>query len=330
MMLRIAKLSFKGPVHFGQVGIGIERTEEIVHSDTLFSAFCHSWAGLYGRAELDKLISLFLNQSPPFLLSSCFIYNGDTYFLPKPHTYPPGFELAEVREEYGKFVKKITYLPREIFDLWIKREKIDYESFAKDFPEYGSSYVFHLVPRVSIGRIRATSQIYHCGAVVFKKGCGLYFLVKFNDPSYEDKVKRSFSHLGELGLGGERSQGFGKFDLTWDECDGKWDELFRQEGDGFLCISLFHPDKEELNEELVEGASYALLERRGWFHSPFSKKQYKRKSVSMFAEGSVFGKKIRGHLVDVTPEAWKKENLHPIYRYGFALTVKVKRGEIRK
>jgi len=330
-MLRIAKLSFKGLVHFGQTGIGIEEVEEVIHSDTLFSAFCHSWAKLYGKAKLDELLTLFLNQTPPFFLSSCFIYNGDTYFLPKPHTFPPGFETPELREEYGKVVKKMAYLPREIFELWIKREKIDYKSLVKDFPEYSSSYVFHLIPRVSIGRIGATSQIYHCGAVVFRKGCGLFFIVKFNDPSYSDKVEKTFSHLGELGLGGERSQGFGRFELLWEDCNKKWYELFNHRGDSFLCISLFHPNKEEFDEKLIEEASYTLLERKGWFQSPFSRKQYKRKSVTMFAEGSVFGKRIKGHLVDVTSEIWKKEkNYHPIYRYGFALTLKVNRGETKK
>jgi len=330
-MLRIAKLSFKGPVHFGQVGIGIEKAEEVVHSDTLFSAFCHSWAGLYGKSGLDDLLVLFLNQSPPFLLSSCFIYNGDTYFLPKPYTSPPGFESQELREEYGKLVKKMAYLPDEIFKSWIKREKIDYKSLSNGFPEYESSYSFYLIPRVSVGRIRATSQVYQCGAVVFKKGCGLFFLVKFNDLSWEDKVMRSFSHLGELGIGGERSQGFGKFELSWEDCDKKWYELFGEEGDSFLSLSLFHPDEEEFDEKLSEEASYTLLERKGWFLSPFSKKQFKRKSVIMFAEGSIFGKQIKGHLVDVTPEIWKKEeNYHPVYRYGFALTLKAKRGELIK
>jgi len=330
MILRMAKFMFNGPVHFGRIGVGIERTEEIVHSDTLFSALSHSWASLYSKSDLDDLLACF-NQSPPFLLSSCFVYNNNTYFLPKPHTLPPGFENPDVRERYGKEVKETEYLPREIFELWIRREKINYESIKKDFPEYNSSYIFHLVPRVSIGRVRSNSQIYYCGTVKFRENCGLFCLVKFDDPSYEEKVKRGFFFLGEMGLGGERSNGLGRFNLRWEDCSKEWYELFTFKGSNYLCLSLFHPENIEIIEELVEGASYTLLERKGWLFSPFSKKQYKRKSVTMFSEGSIFEKEIKGHLVDVTPEIWMKEgNSHPIYRYGFALTVQVNKGEDKK
>lgn len=138
----------------------------------------------------------------------------------------------------------------------------------------------------------------------------------------------SLSLLGELGLGGERSSGLGKFKLTWEDADDEWNRLLLFEGNGCLCVSLFHPEDLDIIADTVNGASYALLERRGWFLSPFSRKQYKRKTVTMFAEGSVFAKKIAGHLVPVAPEIWIKEgNPHPIYRYGYAFTIPVKLKE---
>jgi len=324
MSLKIARLDFNTPVHFGGVGIGLESTEEIVHSDTLFSALCHSWVNLYGKADLDDLLISF-EQKPPFLISSCFIYNSDTYFLPRPHTPPPGFESVDVRESHGKDVKRLNYLPREIFGLWARREKINYETIKED---YGSSYRFFLVPRVAIDRTNSNSQIYYCGTIKFQEGCGLFCLIKFNDRSYIQKVKMSFSLLGELGLGGERSSGLGKFKFVWVDADDEWNRLLSFKGDGYLCISLLHPENPDTIEDLMNGASYTLLERRGWFLSPFSTKQYKRKTVTMLAEGSVFTKSITGHLVPVTPEIWIKEgNPHLIYRYGYAFVIPVKLKE---
>lgn len=324
MSLKIARFHFNTPVHFGEAGIGIESTEEIVHSDTLFSALCHSWAVLYGKADLDDLLISFERKSP-FLISSCFVYNNNTYFLPKPHTPPPGFENVDIREKHGKDIKGLNYLPREIFGLWARREKINYETIKEN---YGSSYRFFLVPRVAIDRANSSSQIYYCGTIKFQEGCGLFCLIKLNDISYEQKVKMSLSLLGELGLGGERSSGLGKFKLIWEDADSGWDRLLLFKGDSYLCLSLFHPENLETIENLVNGASYALLERRGWFLSPFSTKQYKRKTVTMFAEGSVFTKEITGHLVPVAPEIWIKEgNPHPIYRYGYAFTIPVKLKE---
>ncbi|WP_169702800.1 hypothetical protein [Candidatus Kuenenia stuttgartiensis] len=57
--------------------------------------------------------------------------------------------------------------------------------------------------------------------------------------------------------------------------------------------------------------------------TPFSKAQYKRKTVSMFSEGSVFKQTIQGNLVSVTPEILEKKDFHPVYRNGLAFTVPI-------
>jgi len=325
MSLKVAKLKFKTPVHFGQMGIGIEEISEVVHSDTLFGALCWAWASLYGRKNLEGLLNSF-SKKPPFLLSSCFIYGEDTFFLPKPQTSPPGFEDPATREEYGKIVKEMNYLPREIFRRWAWREKINYESIELIRSDYGKSYERFLVPRVALDRATSSSQIFYCGVVRYRENCGLFCLIKVEDSSWEEKLHAAFTLLGEMGLGGERTNGFGQFELLWEDADEEWERLLSFSGDSYCCLSIFHPENLETLEELIEGASYSLLERRGWFSSPFSKRQYKRKSVVMFAEGSVFTRPITGHLVDVTPEIWKKEeqNPHPIYRYGYAFTVPIK------
>lgn len=321
MCFKIARMKFSSPVHFGELGIGIEETEEIIHSDTLFSSLCHAWASLYGKKDLEEMLDVFKNE-PPFLLSSCFLYQNQTYFLPKPAVQPPGFEEARIREEYGKSIKKMNYLPAQVFKKWVKQEEITYETLKENYPDYADGFERDIIPRVALDRATSNSSIYHFGLVKFNKDAGLYCLIKVFKKDYEQKLESAFRLLGELGLGGERSSGYGRFEVSFPEVPDDLKGISQFEGDKYCLLSLFHPE----NGLDLKDASYGLIERRGWILSPYLKKQYKRKTVTMFSEGSVFSEPVKGHLVDVTPDIWDKEGIHPIYRYGFGFTVGVKGG----
>ena len=318
-MLYLIRLKFLSPVHFGEVGIGIEHTEETVHSDSLFSALCHAWGVLYGKRDLDDLLGTF-DGTPPFLLSSGFLYREDTFFLPKPLSMPPGFDDLCVREKFGKKMKKTCYLPLKIFQQWVQGAPIDYDDLGEEI-RYEEGFGVFLVPRVALDRVYATSELFQCGLVSFREGCGIYVLLKAEDEGMVSKIRHALSLLGEMGLGGERTYGYGRFEAEVHPAGERWERLFEPRGDRSVLLSLYHPDVPV--SEILEGASYDLQERRGWIHSPFSKKQFKRKTVTMFKEGSIFKGMLRGHLVDVTPSIWDRARLHPVFRYGFALTAPI-------
>ena len=67
----IVKLEPESPFHIGKAGVGLEETSVIVHSDTIFSALCNMYTLLYGRDELEAMLTEFEEQ-PPFLVSSAF------------------------------------------------------------------------------------------------------------------------------------------------------------------------------------------------------------------------------------------------------------------
>ena len=46
---KIIKLNFTSPLHIGEIGIGLEESSLILHSDTIFNAICNALAKLYGR-----------------------------------------------------------------------------------------------------------------------------------------------------------------------------------------------------------------------------------------------------------------------------------------
>ena len=317
-MLYLVKLKFLSPVHFGKVGIGIENSEEILHSDSLFSALCHAWGILYGKTELGDLLQGF-DGALPFLLSSGFLYRGDTFFLPKPLCRSPGFEDVGIREKFGRDMKKTKYLPLEVFERWVKGLDIAYESLKESYPRYQDGFNSFLTPRVALDRMSSNSELFQCGLVQFREGAGLYFLVRIEDDEILRKMGNCLGLSGETGLGGERTYGYGRFEAEFPPAGERWERLFEERGDCVTTLSLYHPEVPPA--EVIGEASYDLQERGGWIHSPFWKKQFKRKTVVMFREGSVFKSGIKGHLVDVTPSIWDRDEIHPIYRYGYALTV---------
>ena len=137
---------------------------------------------------------------------------------------------------------------------------------------------------------------------------------------YTDDFRAALALLGELGLGGERAYGLGRFTVQLVQADAAWNFLADGEGPRVLTLALFCPP--ELDLDLIdETCSYGLIERKGWIHSPFTYRQLKRKTVVMFTAGSVFSHPLQGQVLDVTPVAWDVAGSHPIYRFGLPFFV---------
>lgn len=332
---RLIKLDFgRSPAHFGELGIGIEETSERVRSDTLFSAWITGYVRLFGGKAVKELLDKFLAEpEPPFRLSSTFIYriqNGhETFYLPHPkrfpHKYPVGDDM-----EFSKEYKKLNYLPLDIWKRWYQSQ----QGFAKDDLEsdnlasYKDAYKIDKVPKVSIDRTTRATNFYHTGFVQFrweeKNKSGLYFLLMMPkaDPELEADLKAVLKFLGEEGIGGERSSGAGRFEVTsWENLPKVWKDVVEAPGDMYSLISTFWDSP--LDNALLENASYELQERGGWITSPSSGRKKRRKSVQMFIEGSVFPVIPQGKLADVTPDGFDNPHQggHRVYRSGIALSL---------
>ena len=77
-MMMLYDLTFTTPVHFGLEGIGQERIDHTVHSDTLWGAILDKWLLLY---DDDPAI---LCREPSFTVSSAFPLIDGTRFYPVP------------------------------------------------------------------------------------------------------------------------------------------------------------------------------------------------------------------------------------------------------
>ena len=140
----------------------------------------------------------------------------------------------------------------------------------------------------------------------------------------------------EGGLGGERSSGFGTFQyfdelpevrlLTEVPSGEDWLQIFSADRSFMYLLSLCYPRKDDISllDEESPCWRYSLINRRGWFHSPYSGYQLKRKTLRMFGEGSILPVGIQGGIEDVSPQFWRDQKAtmgarwHSIYRYGLA------------
>ncbi|MGB9628153.1 MAG: type III-A CRISPR-associated RAMP protein Csm4, partial [Thermodesulfobacteriota bacterium] len=172
------------------------------------------------------------------------------------------------------------------------------------------------VPRVGLSRWTSHpgENFFHFGQVTYQSDAGLFLLVDFKDISFKKKLLATFNLLAHEGIGGDRTSGKGLF------CKPEILEIkinIPEYFDGVYSISIYYPLKTEIPG--IERGFYELEDRKGYIYSP-SGQSLRRRSIRIFAEGSVFPteKKRIGSIVDVTPEAFDS---HKVYRYGYIFSI---------
>jgi CRISPR-associated protein Csm4 len=344
---KLVQLNFeRNLVHFGEVGIGLEKTSDRIRSDSLFSAWVSSYARLFQKQGIEELLQLFPTEKqpqliPPFRISSTFIHRQvgkDTiYYLPRPLKFPINYPDEDI--EFFKTYKKLNYLPLNIWERWYQGTGFDQNADANELItytkkgksdgdlhksgtfNYKEASKFHQLPKIAIDRNTRATNIYHTGFVQFaweENPAGLYFLLQLSPEGEKlsQKLQAALHLLGEEGIGGERSSGAGRFTVNWLNLPENWQKIVNfSAGNHHTLMSLFWED--EISSDIIKNSSYELQERGGWI----AESQLRRQMVRMFSEGSVFPTPPQGKLVDVTPAEFTK---HRIYRSGISLSLPIK------
>lgn len=171
-------------------------------------------------------------------------------------------------------------------------------------------------PRVTVDRVSSASNLFQSERVLFNEGCGLWF----GAVGQTSGLSELLTVLGDAGLGGERTAGYGHF--TYEKCG------MLEFADPQTCaylLSRWHPRKDET--ALLKTSAYKLEAVEGWLRAPKSAAQ-RRKRLWLAAEGSLIAGNPQGDAVDVRPEydAKSGETIeHPVYRPGFAVALDWKR-----
>ena len=311
----LIKLSFKSAFHAGSdyAGIGLESTNFIFHSDTIFSGLANQWVKLPKKGwkisllpSLDEIVSRLNTDTPPFRLSSAFPFKEEDYYLPTP---------LGLSSRFREDLKDVPYLELDEFLNLINQGKTPEYPFSPD-----EILLDYLSPRVSLDRVTQTSNIYFSAGVRFRQG-GLYFILEINDESLIEPLQTCLGLLAETGLGGERTAGYGQFKWEKEDItnDDRWKKVwaYKQSNKGpsiYYSLSLTCPRQEETKFALA----YEIIPRKGWVYSDFGP-ALKRRTSRMFKEGSLFSQPVKGKVIDVRPRYYQK--IHAVYRYGLALTL---------
>ena len=314
-------LNFRSPLHLGRRGVGLEETEISIPADTLFSAICQTWRTFYGEESLTDFLAQY-ETDEPFLLTSAFPFAGDSRFFPKPL-----IDLDVNADDDRKKLKKVRFVSERRFRQIVDGESIAFDSdhlindgqlwIHDDDKCPPTAWQTDKRPRVTLDRQSSTSEIWHLKVVKFEEGCGLWLDVKFEAKEIQTQIETILRVLGDTGIGGERSAGYGTFNLHSEPAESDSE----RETDRFVTLSPICPrDADEL-DRLIQGnnVGYTLEERSGWIGSSEGS-GLRRQQVWMFAEGSVLcGKDTQvGRLVDLRPA----ECPHPVWRYAYAWPIK--------
>jgi CRISPR-associated protein Csm4 len=312
----LVKLSFHSPLHVGhdQAGIGVENVQTTIHSDTLFSALV-SAAAQRDPALVDKLVA-----AGALRFSSCFPYDRNHYYLPRPLLPPPAWFGPDARD-----IRQTDFLVADDFLFWVSaRLPPDRRAMAARGRRAADVAVCEVRPRNVVDRASSHTVLYHCGGVTFKHDAGLFFILEADDDG-RALVEQALDTLSVFGLGGERSSGYGRFTYSLVETQQPpWPELRANQGDVSCLLSLWYPAEDELRGLAATAKAYRTIPRKGWLFSAKACRQMKRKTCHMFAEGSVFGLNPVGCVADLTPPGFSG---HDIHRWGRALAVPMKLPE---
>ncbi|WP_456422690.1 type III-A CRISPR-associated RAMP protein Csm4 [Thermococcus sp.] len=172
---------------------------EIPRADTLFGAIASAVAVLNGGNAVEELVNAFKAGAR---ISSAFPYFKDAYYLPKPFSV----ELVDFEMEYeeAKRIRRAKYLDVRNFERALRLEPFE----APDINVHKKVSV----PRVVLDRVTSDSALYFWDEVRFRDDAGLYFLYSGPDGVFMDYIEPAVRLLGDSGIGGKSTWGFGLFE----------------------------------------------------------------------------------------------------------------------
>ena len=331
------KLHFTAPIHIGDERDDYGSSQKYLHSDSMYAAITAVLASV--GYEIPE------NGDLGFQISSLFPFYQKTqndkamYFFPK---LKKQGVVPEEHQKIAKQLKKIEWLDLITFNRIIKGENYLFENTVTieknlngnfysvtKLPPDGFIHT-EVVPRVKVPRYglegaATDAEPFYMERVFFQDCSGLFFLAVGEN---QDILEKALSILKDQGIGTDRTIGQGFFDFETDTI-----EIDTNESDTCTNLSLFCPEsKEQLQKMLdnsnTQGVAYDFKKRGGWITTaPF--KAFRKNSVYMFTEGSVFkcyeSKNIQtaGAIVDLKPKSVNELN-HSVFRSGKAIFIPVK------
>lgn len=300
-----------------------------------------------------------LTNNPPFRITSLMPYVDNLFLLPMPRLQP---QLSKQSGIAGrKTLKQINWLSEQVFTALLQGKSIANQGMLvnltnPDNPipytvQHGAIWVSQAEqiklggdeeaiwkvttrPRVTIDRESGAAAAYSSGAIHYQTGAGLYALMQWDQPDelWVRRIEAAFTYLGDSGIGGERSYGYGQFTPTFEHNITVPAFMTDNNPAYFTTLSPYLPQPTEWTV-FSAAARYAITLRRGWL-SMAGYTNLRRPTVRMIETGAILawpehGVPI-GQLADATPQKLLDESSpYHVYRYGLAWPVPVAAAALR-
>lgn len=325
MVLDIFKLYFRTPLHLSKGKLNsFESSHHTLHSDTLKSALFVTARQLYG----DNIATEAFFDS--FQISSAFPFTEKGYFFPKPYHFDPRTDPSK-----RKLLKDQPYMPLHLLEKLLsdKKSVSAADLIAADRPEVWAEATEQ---HVSIDREDSRGEPFYVERLFPKEpeSRGLYFILwkkEGIETVFLNQFTRMLQLLGENGLGLKKSVGNGAFEPEHAQIE----LALPNDSNAVMALSLYRPQQGELDAAALENGFYHFTQRGGWMASPEDDnvRTYRKKSVYMFTEGSVFPHAsteaqiyLRGKKAEVAPDNSTIPHPvdHAVWREGTGLFLPIK------
>lgn len=319
---QIVKLYFTSPLHIGKgLGDHYDSAGNLLHSDTISGAIASAYCHIYG----DELLSSFMES---YRVSSAFPFVPTGIFVPKPQIkvnlqFKGGNTYVQ-----NKRLKKVEFIDRAIFSKLAQGDVVEVEEgqlsgngkFLYSGKDQILPYQDEVMQRVVVPRAGGDATPFYFERRFFNSGCGLYFIYEVNS-EFEKSFVSALKWLSQTGFGTDKSVGNGLFEIEFSNIEFPDIEQAKR----IMTLSLFCPQKDEINRDILSDSIYSLVQRGGFIagttHDSF--RHLRKKSIYMFTEGSLFNSNhLIGKIENVRP-SWNDDQLHPVYRDGRAFCLPV-------
>lgn len=310
-------------VHFGDGGL--EKSAISLTADTLFSALCVEALKGEGAVGLRQLHSAVTEGTLRFTDALPYIgsMGASTALLmvAKPlvnvRSAADGAATDELSDSnQKKLAKRINFVPLGSLDDFVAGVS-DLGEIAEVQSEIG---VAGVADRAAIHNGKDDADPYRVGFFTFKAGAGLWVMASGTEPEL-DLLTKLLEQLAHVGVGGERSSGYGQFSLEAGdappELAGR--AVSPSPDSQLLLLTTSLPADDEL-ETALDGATYRLVKRSGFVAShTYSETPLRKRDMYKFAAGSVFSKPFDGVVADVN-----NGGSHAVYSYAKPLFLALK------
>ena len=280
----VSLLSFSSGIRSGSLAGDLERTREGIDASTVWGGIGCCAARLFSSTDVNRL----LQEAG---VSSLLWEKEGVFYVPRPRVPFP-----DVGPEKRKEAKKWTWLPVETLRGYVNGV----------LPEGKPPDLFYEERLRSAAVDRATG----CAVPYFRKRIvphiGVRGVLAADLPEdLRSLFKSAMRLLGDTGLGGERSHGWGRFEVSFiDGGQTPFGAVPPDKANGAMALGAFLPDKAEsaligrCAREGKKPLGYEIQRMRGFTGEA---SDISKPTVACLAAGSVFPFLPRGTAEDITP-----------------------------